>query len=178
LCCAYAVDDEPVQLWIPGDPVPAEFIEAARNPGWIVCAHGAHFEDAIERYVLHPHFNWPAFPIECQRCTHAMALPVWRPARLNAAAIALELSNRKDAAGERLMHKLSKPRRAHKDEDPSKVYWFDDDDRLQRLLEYCRQDVEVERELYSRLPSLSASEQILWELSDQPPLSGPGGMLV
>src|SRR5262245_22393758 len=53
LCAAYAVDDEPVQLWIPGDPVPAEFIEAANNPSWIVCAHGAHFEDAIERYVLH-----------------------------------------------------------------------------------------------------------------------------
>src|SRR5262249_1484392 len=98
LCCAYAVDDEPVQLWIPGDPVPAGFIEAARNPGWIVCAHGAHFEDAIERYVLHPHFNWPAFPIERQRCTQSMALAVGLPARLNAAAIALELSNRKDAA--------------------------------------------------------------------------------
>ena len=26
--CAYAVDDEPVQLWMPGDPVPPEFIEA------------------------------------------------------------------------------------------------------------------------------------------------------
>ena len=64
LCCAYAVDDEPVQLWTPGDPVPAEFIEAATNPAWIVCAHGAHFEDAIERHVLHPRFDWPVFPIE------------------------------------------------------------------------------------------------------------------
>jgi DNA polymerase len=69
LCCAYAVDDEPVQLWTPGDPVPAEFVEAANNPNWIVCAHGAHFEDAIERLVLHPRFNWPVFPIEKQRCT-------------------------------------------------------------------------------------------------------------
>ena len=29
LCCAYAVDDEPVQLWVPGDPIPPEFVEAA-----------------------------------------------------------------------------------------------------------------------------------------------------
>src|SRR5262249_11938447 len=43
LCCAYAVDDGPVQLWTPGNPVPAEFIEAATNPAWIVSAHGAHF---------------------------------------------------------------------------------------------------------------------------------------
>ena len=156
LCCAYAVDDEPAQLWKPGNPVPPEFIEAATNPAWIVCAHGAHFEDAIERHVLHPRFDWPAFPIEKQRCTQAMCLALGLPARLSAAADALELSNRKDAAGERLMHQTSKPRRAHKDESPDRTYWFEDQDRLDRLYEYCRQDVEVERELYTRLPPLSA----------------------
>jgi DNA polymerase bacteriophage-type len=167
LCCAYAVDDEPVQLWTPGDPVPAEFVEAANKPNWIVCAHGAHFEDAIERYVLHPHIGWPTFPVEKQICTQAMALAVGLPARLSLAAIALELSNRKDAAGERLMHQTSKPRRPHKDEDSTKVYWFEDAGRLQRLNEYCRQDVEVERELFTRLPPLSASERALWELSSR-----------
>jgi DNA polymerase bacteriophage-type len=165
LCCAFAVDDEPVQLWRPGNPAPAEFIEAATNPSWIVCAHGAHFEDAIERHVLHPRFGWPAFPVDKQRCTQAMALAVGLPARLSTAAIALELSNRKDVAGERLMHQTSKPRRPHKDEDPSGIYWFKDQERLDRLYAYCQQDVEVERELYSRLPPLSASEQPLWELS-------------
>src|SRR5262249_9599162 len=54
LCCAYAIDDEPTVLWTPGDPVPAAFMTAATDPAWIVCAHGAHFEDAIERHVLHP----------------------------------------------------------------------------------------------------------------------------
>jgi DNA polymerase bacteriophage-type len=165
LCCAYAVDDEPVQLWTPGDPVPAEFVEAANNPNWIVCAHGAHFEDAIERYVLHSRFGWPTFPVEKQVCTQAMALAVGLPARLSLVAIALELSNRKDAAGERLMHQTSKPRRPRQSEDPAGVYWFDDDDRLRRLYDYCRQDVEVERELFNRVPPLSESEQLLWELS-------------
>jgi DNA polymerase bacteriophage-type len=94
-----------------------------------------------------------------------MALAVGLPARLSTAAIALELSNRKDVAGERLMHQTSKPRRPHKDEDPSGIYWFKDQERLDRLYAYCQQDVEVERELYSRLPPLSASEQPLWELS-------------
>jgi hypothetical protein len=27
-CCAYAVDDQPVKLWRPGDEVPVEFLEA------------------------------------------------------------------------------------------------------------------------------------------------------
>src|SRR5262245_60641687 len=93
LCCAYAVDDEPVLLWTLGDPVPAEFIEAATNPAWVVSAPGAHFEDAIERYVLHPGFGWPTFPVERQVCTQAMALAAGLPARLSLAAIALELSN-------------------------------------------------------------------------------------
>src|SRR5215472_5041099 len=172
LCCAYAVDDEPVQLWTPGNRVPAEFIEAATNPSWIVCAHGAHFEDAIERHVLHPRFNWPTFPIAKQHCTMAAALAAGLPARLGTVADALDLTNRKDRGGERLMHQLSKPRRARKGEDADQVHWFDDDDRLQRLYEYCRQDVEVERELYGRLPPLSASEQALWELSSRINLRG------
>src|SRR5262249_47386375 len=99
--------------------------------------------------------------------TQAMALALGLPARLSAAATTLELASRKDAAGERLMHQLSKPRRARKSEDVNQIHWFDDDDRLQRLYGYCRQDVEVERELYSRLPPLSASEQSLWELSSR-----------
>ena len=35
-CYAYAVDDGPVKLWIRGDPVPAEAVEAAKNPTWSV----------------------------------------------------------------------------------------------------------------------------------------------
>jgi DNA polymerase bacteriophage-type len=167
LCCAYAVNNNPVQLWTPGDPVPADFIEAATNPAWIVCAHGAHFEDAIERHVLHPRFNWPVFPIDKQRCTMAMSLACGLPARLSAAADALELSNRKDKAGERLMHQTSKPRRPRKDENPDQVHWFDDQERLERLFSYCRQDVEVERELFERLPPLPPAEQALWELSSR-----------
>src|SRR6516162_10201224 len=39
LCAAYAVDDDPVQLWWPSDPIPLEFKEAATDPAWIACAH-------------------------------------------------------------------------------------------------------------------------------------------
>src|SRR5262245_11085138 len=82
VCCACAVDDGPVQLWTPGNPVPAEFIEAATNPAWIVSAHGAHFEDAIEQHILRPRFSFPVFEIAKQRCTQAMSLALGLPARL------------------------------------------------------------------------------------------------
>jgi DNA polymerase len=167
ICAAYAVDDQPVQLWLPTDPVPQEFLEAAHDPHWILVAHNDSFETAIEQSVLVPRHGWPTIPIERRRCTMAACLALGLPAKLSAAADALELTNRKDAAGERLMHAMSKPRKPRKGEDPAGSYWFNDDERLQRLCEYCRQDVEVEREVHDRLPPLSAAEQALWVLSCQ-----------
>ena len=165
LCCAYAIDDEPVQLWTPGDPVPAAFVEAATDPNWLVAAHNDAFETAIEQHVLAPRFGWPLIPLERHRCTMAMALAVGLPGRLSAVADALELSNRKDAAGARIMHQTSKPRHPRKGENPASIYWFEDADRLQRLRSYCAQDVAIEREAYERLAPLSPAEQSLWALS-------------
>jgi DNA polymerase len=167
LCAAYAIDDESVRLWTPGDPVPSEFTEAANNPLWVVAAHNDAFESAVEQHILAPRYNWPLIPLERHRCTAALSLAHGLPARLDAAADALELANRKDAAGQRLMHQTAKPRRPHKNEDPAGTYWFDDAERLKRLYNYCQQDVEVERELYQRLPALLSSEQQLWELSSR-----------
>jgi DNA polymerase len=166
LCVAYAVDHDPVQLCTPDDPEPPEFEEAARNPSWIVAAHNDAFESAVEQHILHPRYNWSIIPSERHRCTMTMALAAGLPARLSAAADALELANRKDAAGERLMHQMSKPRRPHKDQDPAGTYWFDGQERLDRLYSYCKQDTETERELYYRLRALSPTEQALWVLSN------------
>jgi DNA polymerase len=165
ICCAYAVDAEPVQLWVPGDPVPDAFAEAARDPGWLVVAHNDAFEAAIEQYILAPRYGWPPIPIEQHRCTQAMALAAGLPARLSTCADVLELANRKDGAGERLMHQMSRPRRPRKGEDAATVHWFDDPERLERLYAYCKQDLEVERELFRVLPPLSPSEQTLWRVS-------------
>lgn len=167
LCCCYAVDDDPVQLWCPGDPVPTEFVLAAQNRNWVITAFNDTFEDAIEKSIMSVRYGWPTIPIERHRCTQAMCLALGLPARLSAAADALELSHRKDAAGERLMHQTSKPRRARKDEDPGGIYWFEDPERLDRLYSYCAQDVRFECELYNRLPQLSPAEQAIWQLSHQ-----------
>ena len=167
LCACYAVDEGPVKLWRPGDPVPSEFVVAAQNPNWIVAAFNDTFETAIEKSIMSVRYGWPVVPIERHRCTQAMCLALGLPARLSAAADALELGHRKDAAGERLMHQTSKPRRAHKDENPDGVYWFEDAERLDRLFAYCAQDVQVERELFNRLPQLSPTEQAIWQLSHQ-----------
>jgi DNA polymerase len=166
LCCCYTADSDPVKLWRPGDPIPNEFLLAAQNPNWVAVAHGT-FELAIERSVLAPRYNWPQISISRNHDTMSMALACGLPAKLSAVADALELANRKDRGGERLMHLLSKPRRARQGENPDRIHWFDDDDRLQRLYEYCARDVELVRELYSKLPLLSSIEQAIWQLSHQ-----------
>jgi DNA polymerase len=168
LCGAYAVDDEPVKLWTPGDAIPAEFREAATNPNWIAVAHNAAFEIAIEQLLLAPRFSWPApIPIERQRCTLAMASALALPGKLKKLADVLELSRRKDVAGHRLMLAMSKPRRARKGENPDQIHWFDGHERRQRLYAYCMADVEVERELYAHLQPLLPSEQMIWMLDAQ-----------
>jgi DNA polymerase len=58
---------------------------------------------------------------------------------------------------------MAKPRRPHKDEAPG-LYWFYDEARLQRLYEYCKQDIQVERELYLQLQPLIPQELKLWQL--------------
>jgi DNA polymerase bacteriophage-type len=166
-CAAYAVDDDPVKLWVPGDPVPPEFIEAANNPDWIVSAFNDHFERVVEKLILAPRYGWPLAPIERHRCSQAAALALALPAKLETVADVLALEHRKDKDGGRLMRQMSKPRKPRKDEDPAGIYWLDDAERLARLYEYNKQDVATERALHRRIGGLIPSEQELWALDAQ-----------
>jgi hypothetical protein len=174
LCIAYAVDHGTVKIWRretflwPAEPVPPEFIEAGANRNWKAVAHNAGFESTMLRNILNLRHGFPLIPPERYVCTMAASLALGLPAKLGAVADALELTHRKDASGERLMHQMSKPRRPRMGEDPNGgPNWFEDEDRMNRLAEYCREDVEVERELYGRIPMLSDSEQALWLLSNR-----------
>jgi DNA polymerase len=161
LLIGYAVDNGPVRIWRPGEPIPKPFIAAARDSNWLTTAHNDQFESAIETHVLRPRFDWPCVPLERHRCTMAAALASALPAALDNAAAALGLTARKDPAGHRLMLQMSKPRAANQDDDDAEA------ERLHRLATYCQGDVEIERELFHRLPALIDSEQALWVLDQQ-----------
>jgi DNA polymerase len=163
-CCAYAVDDGPIELWIPGDPIPAAFIEAASNPDWLVAAFNDTFERLIEQHIMAPRYGWPLIPIERHRCLQAAALARALPGSLDGAASALKLEQQKDIAGRRLMLQMARPRKPRKNEDPEQIYWFNDSGRLERLYAYCKQDTATERELAKHVPFLEGNEQALWIL--------------
>jgi DNA polymerase len=156
MCLGYAVDDEPVHLWVPGAPVPVEFIEAASNPNWIVAAHNDGFERLVSQHILKPRHDFPSIPIKRRRCSMAMALASALPGGLDKAIEALGLPYPKDRTGQALMRRMSKPLPGGG--------WIEDSASRERLLAYCRADVEAERALYRALPPLTPQEQKIWEL--------------
>jgi DNA polymerase len=163
-CASFAVDNGPMQTWLPGQPIPPEFQIAETDPTWLIVAHNDRFESAIEERLLVQRYGWPLVPIERHRCTQAMALAAALPAKLDMVAVALGLPISKDAEGARVMREMARPRKLRPGEDPNGIYWIDDPKKLERLIAYNQRDVEVEREVYRRLPPLSDAEQILWQL--------------
>jgi DNA polymerase bacteriophage-type len=110
--------------------------------------------------VLGPKYGFPPIAIGQFRCTQAMARAAGLPAKLGLLGAALELTRRKDAAGERLMKAMAAPRKPRKNEPPG-IYWRNTPENLDKLGRYCIADEAATRELYHRLPPLSDSEQKL-----------------
>lgn len=158
-CMAYAFGDEPVRVWTPGEEPPAELVEHVMLGGVLV-AHNAAFERVIWRYVLAPRYGFPEPDVSQWRCTMVMAYALGLPGSLENAAPAAGIDIGKDMAGRRLMLQMARPRKVEGD----KITWWDDSDKLQRLIAYCKNDVEVERALEKRLRPLSESELKLWHL--------------
>lgn len=109
-CMAYAFGDEPVDLWIPGEPLPERIAEHIHSGG-VMIAHNAAFERIIWKYVMAPRYGWPEPEIEQWRCTMIMAFAMSLPGALADLPAALGLEVEKDAAGGRVMLQLAKPRK-------------------------------------------------------------------
>lgn len=165
LCAAWAVGDDHPALWIPEDDSEALdwLFHLVENGATVVC-HNAAFELAIWNHVMAPRYGWPELHPEQVRCTMAMAYAVSLPGALVDVAPALGLRQRKDDKGHRIMLKLCKPRRI---EDDGTIVWWDDPADYQKLYDYCRGDVEVERAVYDRLLQLSPKEQKVWQFDQR-----------
>jgi DNA polymerase bacteriophage-type len=150
LCCGFAVDDDPVQLWVAGQPTPEVWATAADNPDWVVVAHNDGFESALER-----RFEWPSPPLARHICTAAMARAASLPGSLAGAAEACDLRIQKDLAGAKLMKQI-----AGLKIEPSP-------EQLATLYEYCRRDIDVLRALYNVLPPLPPDEHALWVVDQE-----------
>lgn len=157
-CFAYAIGDQEPVIWMPGMDRPFLTTLVQQYP---FVAHNAAFELAIWNAILVPRYGWPALKPANVRCAMCMAYAMALPGSLENAAAAVGLTQQKDAAGQRLAVQMSRPRTT----DP--LTWWDDFDRLQRLTDYCLQDVRTEQALYNRLLALSPAEQKLWTVDQR-----------
>lgn len=162
LCAGYAFDNEAVYLWWPGDPFPQRLADHIKQGGEIH-AHNANFEFELANNAGHK-VGFPEVHIEQMTCTMAMAYAMSLPGSLEGCAAALGIHERKDLEGGRVMLQLSKPREIRAD---GSIVWWDDFERLQRLGEYCRQDVVVERAAGRRMLRLSPYEVKIWEMDQR-----------
>lgn len=176
-CAAYAFDDEEVKLWTPDQEVPREIIDHI-CAGHDVYAHNAAFEIAITNEIAAPRYGWPYISLAQTHCTMAMAFSMGLPGSLEKAAAALAVDKQKDMAGSRLMMQMAQPREIIEHPEPNfmpgainyygpQIIWWDDEEKLQRLYDYCRQDIEVERALTKRLLLLSQNEREVWRMDQE-----------
>ncbi len=149
LCLAYTGG-----LWKRGDPDPVALLEHVANGG-IIEAHNAEFEYVIWNNVMK---HWPKLHIAQLRCSAAKAAALGLPRKLKELGAVLELPLQK--GDDRLMLRLSKPRRATKHDNS---IWHEKPEDLQKLYEYCERDVAVESSL--NLRPLSDDEQKTWVLT-------------
>ena len=162
-CAAYAFDDGEPELWTPDMPFPAAIREHIQSGG-LIYAWNASFERQCWWRILTPRYGWTLPKLEQFRCTMAEAYAMNLPGKLDDAAPALGLTILKDEVGHRLMLQMCKPRKPRKDEPSDALLYFDDEERRQRLYEYCKQDVRTEQAVGTRVLRLRPSEIEIFHL--------------
>ncbi len=167
LCMGFAFNDEPVCMWRPEGtgPISTEQFKRALdhvNSGGEVVAHNAAFELDIWKGVGVRKYGWPSLSVEQTQCTMIMAYAMNLPGALEKASIAVGLEIKKDMAGNRVMMKLSQPKKDGSFHTPETS-----PEEFSKLYDYCAQDIEVERALHKRLVPLSEYERQVWILDQK-----------
>lgn len=162
-CMAYAVDDEPVRIWTPWDDSydneEKDRLFDLIKYGELVEAHNALFERAIWQNIMVPRYDWPEIKPEQWRCSAAKAAARALPRSLENVGAVLHLKTQKNMLGKRVMMKLCRPRL-------DGTYWTPEiaPEDFAVLYDYCKQDVEVERELNKEVRDLHPDELKVWQL--------------
>lgn len=165
LCLGWVLGDNPeaVDCFAPGMPEPTPLLDHIENGG-TVAIHNAAFELLIWEHVISRMFpHWPKLRITQVSCTMARAYACAFPGSLDKLAPALGLSEAKDKAGRAAMMKMCKPdARIYRAE--GRIVWHDTPELRATLYSYCKQDVRTEIAIDKKLPELTPSERIIWEL--------------
>ena len=167
LIFAYAYDEEEVKLidLASGEKLPQSIMEDLTSTKVIKTAFNANFE----RICLSAHFK-KEMPPQQWRCTAVKALQLGLPSSLEGVAKCLKLTEQKMAEGKALIKYFSMPCSSTKSNGfKNRNLPKDDKDKWQLFKSYCKQDVEVERNIRKLLGKykITESEQELWCLDQK-----------
>lgn len=171
--------DEEARLWHPAYPyldieeegqehLQALFDYINNSPNSLIEAHNAFFEVGIWENICRPLMGWPSVSRDKWRCSAAKAAVHALPRDLLNACLAMNVSEKKDDVGKKVMLKVCKPRKALKAEkqspnyNPDKLLWHESKELFQELWDYCKQDTKAEHALSSALADLTDEEQRVW----------------
>ena len=130
----------------------------------IIEAHNVGFERCMWHSIMYGQYKYMNLPLEKLRDSAALAAIQALPRELGKACAAMNVPEQKDKKGHALMLQMCKPRGARKDEDPNGTYWFEDVERIRRLMAYCKQDVEAEYSLSQAIREMWKPEYPVWRV--------------
>ncbi len=165
---AYAFNDEEVQIvdFMNGEDLPQRVLDALDNPTVIKTAFNANFErNAIETDMYFPN----GMPPEQWQCTMIKALTMGLPGSLEMVGKVLSFpeDKQKMKEGKSLIQYFCKPCKPTKSNDGRVRNLPEyDPEKWETFKLYCKQDVEVERDIRNKLSRYETTEkeQRLWEL--------------
>jgi DNA polymerase len=175
LCLSYKPKGEPVRLWKPGQPIPADLLRYIEQDRTFE-AHNAQFERAIWIIILFRQFGVPVPKKWCDSLATCAYKSI--PLKLEKAGDVLELPIQKNKRGGYLLGRLSKPRKYLKadkaamkaleiPEEDWPVIYNNDPELLEELYSYCMQDSETEECLSETLGDLTNEEYRVWLLDQK-----------
>jgi DNA polymerase len=150
LCMSYAFDDDEVQTWVPGQPIP-ERIYAHKG---LIYSHNAAFERLIFWYVLQVPFKLEQF-----YCTATQARANCAPGSLEDVGRFASVSMKKDHRGAQLIRLLSIPQ--------ADGTFREDAAFMAEMIQYCEQDVRAMREISKAMRPLSEQELADYHVSER-----------
>lgn len=123
-------------------------------------AHNAEFERAIWEAIMVPQYGFSSDVT--WECTAARSAALALPRKLADVTKALGLSVEKDTKGHALMLKMCKPKKPSKQS--PETNWLHDEEKLNRLYEYCIVDVDAQVGLGKAVRPLNPLEKRVWDM--------------